>query len=66
MLHEFRIVSRSKTEKAEGVKYKVKLKSPEGHTLTLVAPSSEIFVGFSIGETVPVDIRKEVQKTLEA
>ena len=66
MLHEFRVVSRSKIEKADGVKYKVKLKSSEGHTLMLVAPTSEIFVGFSIGETVPVDIRKEVQKTLEA
>lgn len=60
---EFRVVSRSKTEKADGVKYKVKLKSGEGHTLTLVSPSSEIFVGYGIGEAVPVEIKK-VQKTL--
>jgi len=55
---EFRVVSRSKTETAEGTKFRVKLKSAEGHVLTLISTSQEIFVGYPIGEKIPVDIRK--------
>ena len=61
---EFRVVSRSKTENVKGVKYKVRLKSGEGHTLTLVSTSEEIFAGYPIEEKIPVNIQRRF-KTLQ-
>lgn len=60
----FYVVARVKTETDEGTKYRVKLKAGDGHTLTLVSDSSEIFKGYSIGGSVDVEIKQQ-QTTLE-
>lgn len=60
----FHVVARVKTETDEGTKYRVKLKAGEGHTLTLVSDSSDIFKGYPIGSTVDVEIKQQ-QTTLE-
>jgi hypothetical protein len=64
-LTKFAVVGQSWSDTLKkGLIYSVKLKSDEGHTLTLKGDSSDIFKGYPKGSTVEVEIKNE-QKTLE-
>jgi len=59
----FMVVARVKREVAKGTVYQVKLRSKEGHSLTLQDESSAIHTGFILGDHFDVGIEK-VQTTL--
>lgn len=61
---EFECRRKTKTESDKGIIYKVRLRSTEGHTLTLASLSSDIFRGYTIGEKITVEITNP-QTTLE-
>jgi len=59
----FMVVARVKRETADAEVYQVRLRSKEGHLLTLVDDSSAIFNGFIIGDSFDVVLERE-QTTL--
>ena len=61
---DFECRRKLKTETDKGILYKVRFRSKEGHELTLVGLSSDIFQGYSIGEKINVTIANP-QTTLE-
>jgi len=61
----FEVVGYSYSRKAgKGPVYKVLFKNPEGHALTLVGSSRDIYAGFPLGDQVQVTIVRS-QRTLE-
>lgn len=61
---EFLVVKRSEVETArKGTVYSVRLKSGEGHTLTLRSTSSAIFDGYPLNNVIMVNIERQ-QATL--
>jgi hypothetical protein len=57
----FMVVARVKRETAAGTVYQVKLRSKEGHTLTLQDESSAIHNGFVLGDHF--DVAVETKQT---
>lgn len=64
MLYLFRVWKLIRERKHSGVVYKCKLKSADGHSLTLVSNEFNAFKGYSIGDQVQVDVKK-MQRSLE-
>lgn len=56
--YSFAVVGRVTRESEKGKVYQVKLRSAEGHKLTLEADSSAIFEGYPIGHNVEVIVAK--------
>lgn len=66
MLYLFRVRKLIREQKHDGVVYKCKLKSKDGHSLTLVSNEFNAFKGYRVGDQVQVDVKKMQQSIEEA